>query len=90
MATGVKPAVSLARELAPRVRVNGVSPGPILWPEDHQWQSASTRKAIVERTLLKRTGTPQDIAGAVAYLMCDAPYVTGQVLAVDGGRNIAL
>jgi len=81
---------SLARELAPRVRVNGVSPGPILWPEDRQWQSASTRKAIVERTLLKRTGTPQDIAGAVAYLMCDAPYVTGQVLAVDGGRNIAL
>lgn len=81
---------SLARELAPRVRVNGVSPGPILWPEDNQWRSAKTRKAIVERTLLKRTGTPQDIAGAVAYLLCDAPYITGQVLAVDGGRNLML
>lgn len=81
---------SLARELAPRVRVNGVAPGPILWPDDHQWKNPKTRKAILERTLLKRTGTPQDIAGAVAYLLCDAPYVTGQVLAVDGGRNISL
>ena len=81
---------SLARELAPRVRVNGVAPGPILWPDDHQWKNPKTRKAILERTLLKRTGTPQDIAGAVTYLLCDAPYVTGQVLAVDGGRNISL
>ena len=81
---------SLARELAPRVRVNGVAPGPILWPDDHQWKNPKTHKAILERTLLKRTGTPQDIAGAVAYLLCDAPYVTGQVLAVDGGRNISL
>ena len=81
---------SLARELAPRVRVNGVSPGPILWPDDHQWKSAKIRQAIVNRTLLKRTGTPRDIAGAVAFLLCDAPYVTGQVLAVDGGRNISL
>ena len=67
-----------------------MAPGPILWPEDNQWKSARTRNAIVDRTLLKRTGTPEDIAGAVAYLVADAPYVTGQVLAVDGGRNIAL
>jgi pteridine reductase len=81
---------SLARELAPRVRVNGVAPGPILWPEDNQWRNPKTRKAILDRSLLKRTGTPEDIAGAVAYLAADAPYVTGQMLAVDGGRNIAL
>ena len=81
---------SLARELAPAVRVNGVSPGPILWPDADIWKSAKTRKAIVDRTLLKRTGEPDDIARAVEFLIAGAPYVTGQILAVDGGRSISL
>lgn len=81
---------SLARELAPAVRVNGVSPGPILWPDANIWKSPNTRKAIVERTLLKRMGTPDDIARAVEFLMAGAPYVTGQIIAVDGGRSISL
>jgi pteridine reductase len=81
---------SLARELAPAVRVNGIAPGPILWPETGVWQGAGTRKAVVERTLLKRVGDPDDIARAAEFLIADAPYVTGQILAVDGGRSIAL
>lgn len=81
---------ALARELGPNVRVNGVSPGPILWPDAGIWKSAATRKRIVERTLLKRIGEPDDIAKAVEYLLAAAPYVTGQVIAVDGGRSIAL
>lgn len=81
---------SLARELAPAVRVNGVSPGPILWPDADIWKNAKTRKAIVDRTLLKRTGEPDDIARAVEFLIVGAPYVTGQILAVDGGRSISL
>jgi len=81
---------SLARELAPAVRVNGVSPGPILWPDANIWKSPNARKAIVERTLLKRMGTPDDIARAVEFLMAGAPYVTGQIIAVDGGRSISL
>ena len=81
---------SLARELAPKVRVNGVSPGPILWPDSAIWKSTKTRQAIVDRTLLKRTGEPDDIARAVEFLITGAPYVTGQILAVDGGRSISL
>lgn len=81
---------SLARELAPMVRVNGVSPGPILWPDSEIWKSTKTRNAIVDRTLLKRTGEPDDIARAVEFLIAGAPYVTGQILAVDGGRSISL
>jgi pteridine reductase len=81
---------SLARELAPAVRVNGVSPGPILWPDTDIWKSAKTRKAILDRTLLKRVGEADDIARAVEYLVASAPYVTGQIIAVDGGRSIAL
>ncbi len=81
---------SLARELAPAVRVNGVSPGPITWPDTSIWKSAATRKRIIARTLLKRVGEPDDIAKAVEYLLGAAPYVTGQVIAVDGGRSIAL
>ena len=77
---------SLALELAPRVRVNGVAPGAIAWPEDGQFDPAE-RARIVAHTPLGRTGTPEDIAQAVLYLCC-APYVTGQVLAVDGGRSI--
>jgi pteridine reductase len=80
---------ALAVELAPQVRVNGVSPGPIEWPEDGQFPPAE-RQAIVADTLLRREGRAQDIAGAVRYLLLDAPYVTGQILAVDGGRSAHL
>jgi pteridine reductase len=81
---------SLARELAPAVRVNGVSPGPILWPDAAIWKNSKTRKAIVERSALKRVGEPDDIARAVEFLITGAPYVTGQIIAVDGGRSISL
>ena len=81
---------SLARELAPAVRVNGVSPGPILWPDADIWKSPAMRRNIVERTLLQRVGEPDDIARTVEFLIAGAPYVTGQIIAVDGGRSIAL
>ena len=80
---------ALAVELAPRVRVNAVAPGPILWPEDGQFPAAE-QQAIVQHTLLKRAGTPQDIARTVRFLMLDAPYITGQVINVDGGRSAHL
>ncbi len=78
--------LSLARELGPEVRVNGVAPGPILWPETGM--DAAAKKAILEATALKRKGSPEDIAGAVLYLVRDAEYVTGQIISVDGGRSI--
>jgi pteridine reductase len=81
---------ALALELAPEVRVNGVSPGAILWPEDGEAFPPAERERITVQTPLRRTGTAEDIAGAVKYLVFDAPFVTGQVLAVDGGRSIAL
>lgn len=77
---------ALARELGPNVRVNAIAPGAILWPE--QGTSQSTQRKIVARTALKRQGEPDDIADAVLYLVRDATYVTGQVLAVDGGRTL--
>src|SRR6267142_107084 len=77
---------SLARELAPEVRVNGVAPGAIVWPEDGSWDDL-TRQRIVSHTLLRRTGDPDDVARAVYYLLAEAPYVTGQIIAVDGGRR---
>jgi pteridine reductase len=80
---------ALARELAPEVRVNAVAPGPILWPEDDQFDAAE-RERIIGHTPLKREGAPQDIARAVKYLLLDAPYVTGQTINVDGGRHIAI
>jgi pteridine reductase len=79
---------ALALELAPRVRVNGVAPGAIAWPDDGQFEPEE-RSRIVATTPLKRVGTPEDVAQAVHFLAC-APYVTGQVLAVDGGRSIFL
>lgn len=79
---------SWARDLAPEVRVNGVSPGAILWPEGEGAIDQSYQQAILDKTPLKRTGNQDDIAGAVTYLMCDAPFVTGQILAVDGGRSL--
>jgi pteridine reductase len=81
---------SLALELAPDVRVNGVSPGAILWPEPDDAYPPEERARITAQTPLRRTGEPADIAGAVKYLLLDAPFVTGQILAVDGGRSIAL
>jgi pteridine reductase len=80
---------AMAIELAPRVRVNGVSPGAIAWPEDGQFSSAE-RAAIESHALLRRSGSPGDVAGAVRFLLFEAPYVTGQVLAVDGGRSVHL
>ncbi|HEX7054710.1 MAG TPA: pteridine reductase [Burkholderiales bacterium] len=79
---------SLALELAPRVRVNGVAPGAIAWPEDGQY-SAEERARVVATTPLGRIGAPEDIAQAVHFLAC-APFVTGQIIAVDGGRSIFL
>jgi pteridine reductase len=79
---------SLALELAPRVRVNGVSPGAIAWPDDGQFEPAE-RGRILATTPLGRVGSPEDIAQAVHFLAC-APYVTGQIIAVDGGRSIFL
>lgn len=81
---------SLARELEPEVRVNGVAPGPILWPDDPEWADEVARQRIVHATALKRVGEPDDIAKAVEFLVCSAPYVTGQVITVDGGRSISL
>lgn len=77
--------LSLAKELAPSVRVNGVSPGPILWPEAAM--SDEQKGAILEQILLGKTGTPEDLAGAVLYLST-ARFVTGQVLCVDGGKSL--
>ena len=77
---------SLAIELAPHVRVNGVAPGAIAWPEDGQFADAE-RGRILATTPLGRLGSPEDIARAVAFF-AGAPYVTGQILAVDGGRSV--
>ena len=77
---------SLARELAPDVRVNGIAPGAILWPETDM--TDSTKRSILDQVPLARAGAPDDIAGCVLYLVRDASYVTGQIIAVDGGRSI--
>ena len=77
---------SLAKDLAPEVRVNGVSPGAILWPENGM--SGATKDAILEQVPLGRPGTPDDVANAVLFLAKDANYVTGQIIAIDGGRSI--
>jgi pteridine reductase len=77
---------SLAKDLAPAVRVNGVSPGAILWPEDGMTENVE--QAIIKQVPLKRTGEPADIAKTVLFLVKDAHYITGQIIAVDGGRSI--
>ncbi len=79
---------SLAKELAPDVRVNGIAPGAILWPEQGGAVDAEQQRALLSKVPLARTGSPDDIASAVLFLLRDAPYITGQVLAVDGGRSI--
>ncbi len=80
---------ALAAELAPAVRVNAVAPGAILWPEDGQFPPAE-QASIVGHALLAREGSPADIAAAVHFLLADAPYVTGQIINVDGGRSAHL
>jgi pteridine reductase len=81
---------SMARELGPEIRVNGIAPGPILWPEDEGWSDELARQRIVNTTLLKRTGEPDDIARTARFLVFDAPYITGQIINVDGGRSVHL
>jgi pteridine reductase len=80
---------ALALEMGPEVRVNAIAPGAILWPDDTQFPVAEQER-IMAHALLKRAGTPDDIARAVRFLLTDAPYVTGQVLNVDGGRSAHL
>jgi pteridine reductase len=77
---------SLARELGPEIRVNGIAPGPVLWPERDL--DAALKDEIVAKTALKRSGSPDDIASAALFFAAEAPYVTGQVIAVDGGRSL--
>ena len=77
---------SLARELGPEIRVNGVAPGAILWPENEI--DEQTQQLILDRTALKRQGEPKDIAATVRFLIRDADYITGQVIPVCGGRSI--
>jgi pteridine reductase len=77
---------SLARELGPHVRVNAVAPGPVMWPEDGL--DTLLQDKIIDRTALKRAGSAEDVARACLFFATEAPYVTGQVLAVDGGRSI--
>lgn len=74
----------LARELGPSIRVNGIAPGAILWPE--RPISEGQRAELLAKTALERMGSPEDIARTVLFLVRDAPYITGQVIAVDGGR----
>ncbi len=77
---------ALALEMAPEVRVNGIAPGAILWPEDEN-QDSKEQRAILEQIPLGRTGTPQDIADTILFLVT-SPYVNGQIIAVDGGRQL--
>lgn len=79
---------SFAVELGPEIRVNGVSPGAILWPEGDDAYDEDTRRRTVDSTPLGRIGEPEDIARAVHFLACEAPFITGQVIAVDGGRSL--
>ncbi len=76
----------LAKELGPEIRVNGVSPGAVIWPE--HGLSEQAKEEILQRIALKRQGQPDDIAKAVSFLIGDADYVTGQILSVDGGRTL--
>jgi pteridine reductase len=77
---------ALARELGPEVRVNGIAPGAILWPE--RGLSDAAKGEILARTALQRAGSPADIARTLRFLVRDADYITGQILAVDGGRTL--
>jgi len=80
---------SLALELGPEIRVNGVAPGAILWPDDDVAYDEQARAQTIAQTPLRRMGEPADIARTVSFLAEDAPYITGQIIAVDGGRGLA-
>jgi pteridine reductase len=80
--------LALARELAPQVRVNGVAPGAVLWPE--AGKAYADQEALIASTALQRAGTPEDVAEAVRWLLMDAHYTTGQILRVDGGRALLI
>jgi pteridine reductase len=77
---------ALARELAPHVRVNAIAPGPVMWPEEGADKDLQAK--ILERTLLRRLGSPEDVARTALFFAAEAPYVTGQIMAVDGGRSV--
>lgn len=77
---------ALAREMAPHIRVNAIAPGPVMWPEDGT--DKEMQHKIVDKTLLKRAGTPEDVARAALFFATEGPYLTGQILAVDGGRSV--
>jgi pteridine reductase len=79
---------SLALDLAPLVRVNGVAPGAVMWPSDGK--PYDDQQAMLARTPMQRAGTPEDVASAVLWLLRDTPFVTGQVLRVDGGRTLSV
>lgn len=81
---------SLAQELAPAVRVNGIAPGAILWPEQDSEFSHDEKQLLMERVPLQRRGEPEDIARTIEFLACDAPYITGQIIPVDGGRSLSM
>jgi pteridine reductase len=78
--------LALAKDLGPEVRVNGVAPGAILWPEAPM--DPQVQQEIIDTTTLKRVGDPSDVAHTVRFLVADAPYITGQIISVDGGRSI--
>jgi pteridine reductase len=90
MAKGALAAMTrtLALDLAPDVRVNGVAPGAVMWPSDGK--SYDDQQAMMARTPLGRAGTPEDVAATVLWLLRDAPFVTGQIIRVDGGRSISI
>src|SRR5690242_5525696 len=77
---------SLAREMGPQVRVNAIAPGPVMWPKDGM--DTHLKEAIIDKTALKRPGSTDDVARAALFFATEAPYVTGQILAVDGGRSV--
>lgn len=79
---------SLAKDLAPNIRVNGISPGAILWPENSAELKNETKASITKKIALKKIGEPSDIARTISFLVNEAPYITGQIIAVDGGRNL--
>ncbi|WP_346948774.1 pteridine reductase [Dyella sp.] len=79
---------SLALDLAPDIRVNGIAPGAVMWPSDGK--PYDDQQAMLARTPLQRAGSPQDVAGAVLWLLRDAPFVTGQIIRIDGGRSLSI
>lgn len=80
--------MALAQDLGPSVRVNGIAPGAVMWPA--AGKASSAQAALLARTPLARAGTPEDIARTVLFLLRDAPYITGQIIRVDGGRALSI